>query len=64
MVLQKVILNDKWLQTLQYYVRFRRVLNPFVKAMYMHMYTYTDTGLLEVYHNTILAYAPKRLSFR
>ena len=22
-VLQKVILNDKWLQTLQYYVRFR-----------------------------------------
>lgn len=40
--------------------------DPCVKLLHAHVHVHVcrHTGLLEVYHNTILAYTPKRLSFR
>lgn len=76
--LQSVVLDKRWLRTLKYYVRSRLVARSmtiiiiiFTKKVstrssvyYLSCSCYRHTGCLESFHNVMLAYASKRISFR
>lgn len=61
--LQKLVMDQQWLKSLKYYVKFRSVSYCFIYYMVLLLY-YSHTGRLESFHNVLLAYAPKRSAFQ
>ena len=61
--MQKIVLNHKWLESVKYYTRFRWV-TPCQTYTYLKTFKIRHTGLLEVFHNSLLAYVSKRVSLR
>ena len=55
-------MDQQWLKSLKYYVKFRSVSYRFIYYMVLLLY-YSHTGRLECFHNVLLVYAPKRSVF-
>ena len=52
-------MDQQWLKSLKYYVKFWSVSYCFIYYMVLLLY-YSHTGRLESFHNVLLVYAPKR----
>ena len=63
--LKSIILDKKWLQSLEYYVNFRYVYKLYKQHFSTcTLYMYRNTGALESLHSLMLMYSPKRVHFR
>lgn len=70
--LRKVVMDQKWLGSMCYYVTFRLVwqcsvvesLLYCIHSVLLCIMYYRHTGYLESFHNLVLMYNPKRVVFR
>ena len=59
--LKTIVMDEKWLQSLHYYVNFRYTTN---RNESLFTCIHRHTGALESLHNLMLMYCPKRVQFR
>ena len=60
-VLQKLVMDEKWLQSMKYYTKFRFVELSSIASINRY---FRHTGKLKSFHNLALAYTPKRTAFQ
>ena len=60
--LQKLVMDQQWLKSMKYYIKFWSVLYRFV--YYVALLFYRHSGRLEFFHDVLLAYAPKHSAFQ
>ena len=61
--LQKLVMDQQWLKSMKYYVKFRSVYIALSSNMVL-LFSNSHTGRLESFHNVVLVYAPKRSAFQ
>ena len=62
-LIQSIIIDQHWMKSLKYYDNFRCLVisSVIIFLLYIH---FRHTGMLESFHNTLLAYSPKRCAFQ